>query len=128
MGEEFFVYHVVTERPMQLGQIIVFDEHHHNGVYERIMTCKKILDGENVHNDLAYMIRSDLNRWSATTYRELSLEKVRQEEFDNYPSRLACLYTSQQLNEAEATTLKESEDSIVEFDVTVDKYIRMFSE
>lgn len=101
MSEEFIVYHVVTERPMHLGQVIIFDDHHHNGVYERIMTCKRILDGENIYNDLVQMMRSDLSRWSATTYRELSLEKIRQEEFNNYPSRLACLYTSQQLHEAE---------------------------
>lgn len=101
MSNEIFVYHVVTEKPMQVGQVIVFDEYHHNGVYDRIITCKQILDGEDVHNDLARLIRSDLSRWSATTYRELSLEKIRQEEFNNYPSRLACLYTSQQLHESE---------------------------
>ncbi len=28
---EFF--HVVTERPMHLGQQIIFDENHHSGVY-----------------------------------------------------------------------------------------------
>lgn len=27
------VYHVVTDRPMYVGQHIVFDEEHHSGVY-----------------------------------------------------------------------------------------------
>ncbi|NLL00762.1 MAG: hypothetical protein GX271_08905 [Clostridiales bacterium] len=31
-----YVYHVVTDRPMQVGQQIVFDETHHSGVYRRV--------------------------------------------------------------------------------------------
>ena len=31
-----FAYHVVTERPMYVGQHIVFDEKHHSGVYKRV--------------------------------------------------------------------------------------------
>ena len=34
--EEMIVYHVVTDRPMQVGQQIVFDEEHHSGVYQRV--------------------------------------------------------------------------------------------
>ncbi|BCN30832.1 DUF2441 domain-containing protein [Anaeromicropila herbilytica] len=98
--EEATVYHVVTERPMYEGQSIVFDDEHHNSVYHRVMTCKRILAGENVTGDLADFIRTDLDKWSKVTYRELSLEKVRKEEFPQYPSRMACLYTSQTLNEA----------------------------
>ena len=30
------VYHVVTDRPMYVGQHIVFDEEHHSGVYQRV--------------------------------------------------------------------------------------------
>lgn len=37
MAEIFYAYHVVTERPMQLGQHILFDDTHHSGVYERVM-------------------------------------------------------------------------------------------
>ena len=29
-------YHVVTERPMELGQEIIFDANHFSGVYERV--------------------------------------------------------------------------------------------
>ena len=31
-----FFYHVVTESPMKLGQVIVFDENQHSGVYKRV--------------------------------------------------------------------------------------------
>lgn len=95
------VYHVVTERPMYEGQVIVFDGEHHNGVYDRVITCKRILDGENVTGDLADFIKNDLEKWSKVTYRELSLEAVRNNEFSQYPSRMACLYTSQTLFEAQ---------------------------
>jgi len=37
-------YHVVTERPMQVGQHILFDEEHHSGVYFRVMEKKKLVD------------------------------------------------------------------------------------
>lgn len=75
---EIYVYHVVTEKPMVLGQQIIFNEEHHNGVYNRVMTCKKILDGENPQCDLADFIKLDLNKWTSVTFRELALEQVRQ--------------------------------------------------
>ena len=31
-----FAYHVITDRPIQLGEQIIFDETHHNGVYKRV--------------------------------------------------------------------------------------------
>ena len=31
------VYHVVTDRPMSVGQKIIFDENNHSGVYQRVM-------------------------------------------------------------------------------------------
>lgn len=37
MDNTFFAYHVVTERPMHLGQQLIFDGNHHSGVYERVM-------------------------------------------------------------------------------------------
>lgn len=30
-------YHVVTDKPMYLGQHINFNENNHNGVYDRVM-------------------------------------------------------------------------------------------
>jgi hypothetical protein len=98
--DSFIVYHVVTEKPMYKEQQIVFDDTHHNGVYNRVMTYKRINEGENMSGDVADLIKSDLDKWSKVSYRELTLEKVRAEEFPQYPSRMACLYTSQTLEEA----------------------------
>lgn len=33
----FYTYHVVTEHQMHIGQHILFDENHHNGVWQRVM-------------------------------------------------------------------------------------------
>ena len=30
------VYHVVTESPIAADQVILFDENHHSGVYDRV--------------------------------------------------------------------------------------------
>ena len=99
--QEISVYHVVTEKPMYLGQHIIFDGTHHNGVYHRVMTYKKmIIDGEKVSGELADLIRTDINKWGKVARRELALEKVREGEFPQYPSRMSCLYTSQTLEEA----------------------------
>lgn len=97
---EAYVYHAVTERPMWLGQKILFDENNYNGVYHRVMTFKQIMDGENIQSELGNLIGSDLERWGKVAYRELALEKVRREKYSDYPSRLACLYTSRTPEEA----------------------------
>jgi hypothetical protein len=98
---ETCVYHVVTEKPMRLGQIILFDDNHHNGVYNRVMACKKLLDGSKPTDDLSRFINSNLEYWAVRTYRELALEKVRKEKYSNFPSRMSCLYTSRTLSDAE---------------------------
>lgn len=95
-----YVYHAVTERPMSVGQVILFDENHHNGVYNRIMSCQKLMNGESADGELDNFISSEMDNWIPCTFQELALEKVRQEEFPQYPSRLSCLYTSKTLDEA----------------------------
>lgn len=93
MGKIF--YHVVTERPMYLGQVIIFDENHHSGVYERIYKEKESVDklyfGEKIE------LTDDIKK----ALREFALEEVRLEKYSNYPSRLSCLYVSNTLEEAE---------------------------
>lgn len=44
MEKTFYAYHVVTERPMRLGQHILFDGARHSGVYERVMAKRDIVD------------------------------------------------------------------------------------
>ncbi|GAB2571679.1 DUF2441 domain-containing protein [Gracilibacillus alcaliphilus] len=99
--DKLYVYHVVTEKPMKLGQIIIFDKHHYNGVYHRVMACKNILDGAKPIDNLSKFINSNLEYWTVRTYRELALEKVRKEKYPKYPSRMSCLYTSKTFSDAE---------------------------
>lgn len=42
-------YHVVTDKPMYLGQHINFNENNHNGVYNRVMD--KIDEVKNMYNN-----------------------------------------------------------------------------
>lgn len=37
-------YHVVTDRPMGLGQELIFDDSHHSGVYNQVYTFKGKVD------------------------------------------------------------------------------------
>ena len=97
--DTFFAYHVVTERPMQLGQHICFDEHHHSGVYARVME-----ELDTVREIYAHPERyegTELEHHTAVALRELALEEVRQARFPHYPSRLGCLYASNTLEESE---------------------------
>ena len=48
---------------MHQGQRIIFDDTHHNGVYNRVMMVKKVFEGEEVEGDLAKLIKSDLEKW-----------------------------------------------------------------
>ena len=88
-------YHVVTERPMYLGQEIIFDDNHHSGVFERIdkekESVNKLYSGEKIE------LTDDIKK----ALREFALEEIRIKDFPNYPSRLSCLYVSNTLEEAE---------------------------
>lgn len=91
-------YHVVTDKPIALGQIIVFDEKHHSGVYNRVYKLKDKVDNiylnPNKYND-------EFDHHLKVALRELALEDVRRKKYSNYPSRLASLYVSNTLQEAE---------------------------
>lgn len=47
----FYAFHVVTEHRMYLGQHIIFDEGHHNGVYERVMDKLPVVKDIYAHPD-----------------------------------------------------------------------------
>lgn len=87
-------YHVVTERPMYLGQEIIFDEKHHSGVYERIFKEKDLVD--KLYSGKKMELTDNLKK----ALREYALDEIRVKEFPNYPSRLSCLYVSNTLEEA----------------------------
>ncbi len=92
-------YHVVTDRPMQIGQELIFDENHHSGVYNRVYALKDKVD-EIYKNPDAYK-NIELEHHLKVALRELAMEEVRKEKYPNYPSRLASLYVSNSLEEAE---------------------------
>lgn len=98
MSEKVF-YHVVTERPMTVGQVIKFDESHHSGVFERVMA--KLPQVEEIYAEAEKRTGESPEHHLAVALRELALEEVRKAEFPGVPSRLACLYVSETLEEAE---------------------------
>lgn len=94
-----YAYHVVTDRPMHIGQQILFDETHHSGVYQRVYDKIDI-----VEDIYAYPFKYDeetLEHHTSVALRELALEEVRKEKYPQYPSRMSCLYVSKTLEEAE---------------------------
>lgn len=96
--KEMYVYHVVTERPMYLGQKIIFNESHHNGVYDRVYKQLDTVKDIYVHPE---KYNSDtLEHHTRVALRELALEEVRLQRYPEYPSRLSCLYVSKTLVEA----------------------------
>lgn len=95
-----YVYHVVTEKPMYVGQKIIFDSAHTNGVCKRVLQFQKIQRGEAVEKDFERLFSQDFEKWKKVCLRELAMEKVRKEFFPQLPSRLACLYTSRTLEQA----------------------------
>lgn len=95
----FIAYHVVTDRPMKVGQVIRFDEENHSGVWQRVMDKLPIVEDILAHPE---KYPDKLDHHTDVALRELALEQVRREKFPQYPSRMACLYTSEDLETAEA--------------------------
>ena len=93
------VYHVVTDRPMSVGQKIIFDENNHSGVYQRVMDKIDVVN-EIYKNPENYQA-NELEHHTSVALRELAMEEVRKEEYPFYPSRMSCLYVSRTYEEAE---------------------------
>lgn len=94
-----FYYHVVTDRPMKVGQHIVFDKKHHSGVHQRVYEKKDVVD--DIYNNPVAYEHTQLEHHTVVALRELALEKVRLEKYPSYPSRMSCLYVSETFEEAE---------------------------
>ena len=92
-------YHVVTERPMELGQEIIFDENHFSGVYKRVYNLFNVV--EDIYSNPDKYKNAELDHHLKVALRELALEEVRKKKYHNYPSRLASLYVSNTMDEAE---------------------------
>ena len=58
--EEFYVYHVVTEREMKLSQEIFFGENNTNGVHKRVQATLDVLQGKQVSEDLQNIIKANI--------------------------------------------------------------------
>lgn len=97
--KKIIVYHVVTENPMCIGQHIIFDKNHHNGVWQRVN--EKLDMVNDIYNNPDKYKNTELEHHTSVALRELALEKVRAEKYPEYPSRMACLYVSKTLEEAE---------------------------
>lgn len=92
-------FHVVTDRPMYVGQQILFDENHRSGVYQRVMD--KLPAVQDIYAHPETYDADTLEHHTSVALRELALEEVRQVKYPHYPSRMGCLYVSQTLEEAE---------------------------
>lgn len=97
--KEIIAYHAVTERPMKIGCHIIFDDEHHSGAYSRVMSKKAVV--EEIYKNSASYANADFEHHTAVALRELALEEVRKHKYPLYPSRMACLYVSETLEEAE---------------------------
>lgn len=96
--KEVYAFHVVTDRPMEAGQHIIFDEVHHNGVYQRVIEKIEIVDDIYLHPE-NYAPES-LEHHTRVAMRELALEKIRERSYPEHPSRMSCLYVSESIEEA----------------------------
>ncbi len=94
------VYHVVTDRPMYVGQQIIFDNEHHSGVYQRVYEKTDIVD--DIYTNPDKYDAETLEHHTSVALRELALEEIRQKKYPQYPSRLGCLYVSETFEEAES--------------------------
>lgn len=96
---EIYAYHVVTDRPMKLGQHIIFDETHCSGVYQRV-TDKLDIVSDIYLNPEKYNAET-IEHHTRVAMRELALEKIREHFYSECPSRMSCLYVSDSIEEAE---------------------------
>lgn len=97
--DTILVYHVVTDKPMYLGQHIFFNESNHNGVFNRVKD--KLDEVKDIYNNPDKYDIATLEHHTKVALRELALEKIRKEYYPTYPSRMSCLYVSESLAEAE---------------------------
>ncbi|ODG93189.1 MULTISPECIES: DUF2441 domain-containing protein [Bacillaceae] len=112
---EMYVYHIVTRKKMNLGQIIDFDSDQKNTLYSFFFEMEQLnskgedfirifykhyteaglkLDVENTEVVKKYIGQT------TRAIREVILEMVRLQEYPEYPSRLSCLYAAKSYEDA----------------------------
>lgn len=93
-----YAFHVVTDRPMYVGQKIIFDDSHHSGVYQRVYDKLNIVN--DIYDNPEKYDETKLEHHTSVALRELALEEVRKKKYPQYPSRMSCLYVSKTFEEA----------------------------
>lgn len=94
-----YFYHVVSDRPKQVGQHFILDETHPNGVHDRVYAQMSVV--EDIYSNPEKYEGAKLSHEVDVALRELALEKVRKEKYPHFPSRMASLYVSSTYEEAE---------------------------
>lgn len=112
---ELYVFHIVTRKKMNLGQIIHFDKEQKNNLYHFFFEKEHLnSNGEDFMQILNSHYTSEslnLNKENAKvainyvgqtikSIREVIVEMVRLQEFPQYPSRLSCLYAAKSYEDA----------------------------
>lgn len=92
-------YHVISDIPKYVGQHIVLDKDHPNGVHKRVYEKMDVV--KDIYDNPEKYEGKELSHDVDVALRELALEKVRKEKYPNCPSRMASLYVSKTYEEAE---------------------------
>lgn len=112
---EFYAYHIVTKKKMNIGQIIHFDKNQTNTLYHffferehlnatgedsiQILKSNYINNELHINNENAQVVMKYTDQ-TIRAVRETIVEMVRLQEYSEYPSRLSCLYASKSYEDA----------------------------
>lgn len=112
---ELFAYHIVTNKKMELGQVIYFDEDQYNTLYRfffekellnakgedslRILQVHSTGDGLHLHKEDAEVVSRYIGQ-TTRAIREVITEMVRLQDYPHLPSRLSCLYAAKTYDDA----------------------------
>lgn len=93
-----YFYHVVTNKPMYVGQKISFTETNQSGVYKRVMEKESLVNDIYLHPE--NYKQEDLEHHTKVALRELAMEEIRKKHYPNHPSRMKSLYVSTDLEDS----------------------------
>ncbi|MFC9417574.1 DUF2441 domain-containing protein [Bacillus mobilis] len=116
MNEQaFYAYHIVTNRKMNIGQIIHFDKNQTNTLFhffferghfnsngeDSMQILKEHYTNGEIHikNENATVVMNYMDQ-TIRAIRETIVEMVRLQEYPDYPSRLSCLYAAKSYEDA----------------------------
>ena len=112
--EKEIYYHANSGNTVSIGDILLFNSNTKNKMYEEVynkqfklgemdaneLLCyKKKENNLNLSEEELILLLSTVNN-DAFIMRELALEEVRKEKYNDYPSRLRCLYVTKSKEDA----------------------------